>query len=200
MFFNPGTARDIKPRFTFNGDELEVVDQTKLLGIILRSDLTWSSQTTYMVNRAYKKLWMLRRLKKFGTKQNDLLDVYFKQVRSILEQAVQVWHPNLTSHARNRIERVQKSALSIIRERSYKSYNRGLKLLKLDTLFNRREKLCKKLAKKSVKSDKFSKWFKPKIRRFPTRGKSLKFCEVEGRLGRYKRSPISYLTNLLNNP
>ena len=40
MFFNPGTARDIKPRFEFNGVELEVVDETKLLGIIIRSDLS----------------------------------------------------------------------------------------------------------------------------------------------------------------
>ena len=142
---------------------------------------------------------MLRRLKRFGTKQNDLLDVYFKQVRSLLEQAVQIWHPSLTSYDRNRIERVQKSALSIILGRNYKSYNRALKLLKLDSLFIRREKLCKKFVKKSLKSDKFSKWFKPKTRKFPTRGKPSKFCEVKARLGRYKRSPISYLTNLLNN-
>ena len=97
----------IKPRFTFNGDELEVVDETKLLGIIIRSDLSWSSQTTYMVNRANKKLWILRRLKRLGTKTNDLLDVYFKQVRSIVEQATPLWHPNLTNYDRNRIECVQ---------------------------------------------------------------------------------------------
>ena len=47
----------ILPRFNFNGDELEVVDETKLLGIIIRSDLSWNSHVTYMVTRANKKLW-----------------------------------------------------------------------------------------------------------------------------------------------
>ena len=97
MVFNPGTSRDILPRFDFNGDELEVVEETKLLGIIIRSDLSWSSHVTYMVNRANKKLWTLRRLKRLGCKTRDLLDVYFKQVRGILEQAVAVWHPSLTN-------------------------------------------------------------------------------------------------------
>ena len=89
----------------------------------------------YIVNRANRKLWTLRRLKKIGTKTNDLLDVYYKQIRSILELAVPVWHSSLISHDRNRIERVQKSALSIILGRNYKSYNRALKYLKLESLF-----------------------------------------------------------------
>ena len=42
-------------------------------------------------------------------------------------------------------------------------------------------------------------WFKPKTRKFPTRVKPSTFCEVEVRLGRYRKIPISYLTNLLNN-
>ena len=195
MFFNPGTARDIKPRFVFNGEELEVVDETKLLGIIIRSDLSWSSQTTYMVKRANRKLWMLRRLKRIGTKQNDLLDVYFKK----LEPALQLWHPNLTAYDRNRIERVQKSALSIILGQDYKSYNKALKHFKLDSLFIRREQLCKNFAFKNQRSAKFSKWFKLNTKKTLTRGIPTKFCEVQARLQRYQRSPISYLTQLLNN-
>ena len=78
MFFNPGTKRDIMPRFVFNGDELEVVEETKLLGIVLRSDLSWRSNTNYIVNRANKKLWTLRRLKRLGTKTSDLLDISCK--------------------------------------------------------------------------------------------------------------------------
>ena len=59
MFFNPGTARDIMPRFVFNGDELEVVEETKLLGLVIRSDLSWRPNTTDMINRANRKLWTL---------------------------------------------------------------------------------------------------------------------------------------------
>ena len=73
------------PKFTLGNTELDLVEETTLLGVVLRSDLSWSSNTEYMVKRAYKKLWCLRRLKKLGANHADLLDVYFKQIRSILE-------------------------------------------------------------------------------------------------------------------
>ena len=101
----------------------------------MRSDLSWASNTEYIVKRAYKKLWCLRRLKKFGANHEDLLDVYFKQIRSILEYAVAVWHPALTGEDRLKIERVQKSGLAIILGEDYKSYRLALRTLKLETLF-----------------------------------------------------------------
>ena len=93
MVFNPGISRDFLPRFNFNNRELEVVEETKLLGVILRNDLSWSSNTNYMVKRANKKLWSLKRLRKLGANNKDLVDVYCKQVRSILEFSVSAWHP-----------------------------------------------------------------------------------------------------------
>ena len=39
---------------------------------------------------------MLRRLKNLGAKEEELLDVYTKQIRSVLEMAVPVWEPGLT--------------------------------------------------------------------------------------------------------
>ena len=112
------------------------------MGVVLRSDLSWSSNTAYLVKRANTKLWCLRRLKKFGASPTDLLDVYFKQIRSILEYAVPVWHPGLTGEDRLEIERVQKSALCIILGQNYKSYRAALKTLAIETLFQRRQKLC----------------------------------------------------------
>jgi hypothetical protein len=61
-----------------------------ITGIVLRNDLTWSSNT------AYKKLWMVRRLKVQGAKYEDLKDVYIKQVRSTLEFVVSVWNCGVT--------------------------------------------------------------------------------------------------------
>jgi hypothetical protein len=97
MVFNPGTARDFLPRYYFNNDELEVVEETKLLGVVLRSDLSWGANTDYMVKRANRKHWCLWRLKKLGAENSDLIDVYIKQIRSLLEFAVAVRHPNLSN-------------------------------------------------------------------------------------------------------
>ena len=66
MVFNPGKARDFMPRFTFNKNELEVVEETTLLGVVIRRDLSWESNTSYMVKRANKKHWCHRRIKKLG--------------------------------------------------------------------------------------------------------------------------------------
>ena len=90
-----------------------------------------------MVERAYKKIWCLKRLKKLGANTIDLVDVYVKQIRSILEFAVPVWHPSLTNEDRMKIERVQKSAFCIIMGQEYRSYRAALKHLRLETLFAR---------------------------------------------------------------
>ena len=198
MLFNPCRSRDFMPDFKLDGAELELVEETKLLGVIIRSDLSWVSNTEYMIKRANKKLWCLRRLKKLGADGEDLKDVYIKQIRSILEFAVPVWHGSITGDERLQLERVQKSALHIILGDQYVSYRLALKEMALETLFERRRKLCLKFAKKSAKSPKFSKWFKPTINKASARHPKPKYCEVFTRLRRYETSPISFLTKLLN--
>ena len=121
-----------------------------------------------------------------------------KQVRIQLEFAVASWHPGLTSEDRLRIERVQKSACCIILGQEYKSYRKALKILELETLYERRKKLCRTFAKKAQKHTKFAKWFKPNIKKSCTRTKPTRFCEVAARTDRFRQSPISYLTNILN--
>ena len=126
------------------------------------------------------------------------MEVYIKQVRIHLEFAVAAWHPGLTGEDRLRIERVQKSACSIILGEGYQSYGKALKLLGLETLYERRKKLCRTFSKKAQKHTKFSKWFKPNIKKSCTRAIPPRFCEVVARTERFRHSPISYLTNILN--
>ena len=149
-----------------------------MLGVVVRSDLSWSSNTDYMVGRANKKLWFLRRLKKLGANQDDLKDVYVKQIWSILEFAVPVWHSSLVGEDRLKIERVQKSALQIIFGDSYISYTSALKRMKLDSLFKRRQKLCNSFAVKCFRNKKFNTWFKPNNRQTQTRQTSKKLLNV----------------------
>ena len=199
MVFNPGRTIDFLPRFTIEENELEVVEETRLLGLVIRNDLSWSSNTKFMIQRANKKLWCMRRLKNLGAEREDLVSVYQKQVRCLLEYAVAVWHPGLTSEDKIKIERVQKSALCIILGQDYTSYKSALKELQLESLHARRIKLCRKFAIKTQKHPKFSKWFKPYNKTKVTRGKPLKFFEVYYRTERFRKSPLNYLTNILNS-
>ena len=90
MLFNPCHTKDFLPEFQVSGVPIELVEQTKLLGVVLSSDLSWTANSDYIVEKCNKKIWMLRRLKKLGASYDDLLDVYFKQIRSVLEFAAPV--------------------------------------------------------------------------------------------------------------
>jgi hypothetical protein len=163
ILFNPGTCRDFQPKFTINNNDIEMVEETTLLGVVVRSDLSWSSNTDYIVGRCNNKLWILRRLRKLGADQEDLKEIYIKQIRSILEFAVPVWHSSLTGVDRLRIERIQKSACHIILGDKYQSYTSAIKYLQLEYIFNSRQKLCKKFSRKCYGNNKFKYWRKKDI-------------------------------------
>ena len=113
--------------------------------------MKWDLHIEYLCKKAYKKLWVLRRLKVLDVDPLFMADVYQKEVRSILELAVPAWHPGLTVKLSTELERVQKVAVSIILGKSV-TYSFGMSLLNLDPLTKRRENLCKKFAKKTLNS------------------------------------------------
>ena len=88
-----------------------------------------------------------------------MLDVYQKQVRSVLELAVPVWQAGLTQQEVKQIERVQRTAFYIILGDNYKDYDNALDLLQCDRLAERRYKLCKNFVKKAVRNEQFKNWF-----------------------------------------
>ena len=74
--------------------------------------------------------------------QDDLIDLYIKQIRSVLELAVPAWHGAITQEERVDIERIQKCAANIILGEEYSSYREALESLNLQSLQSRRDKLC----------------------------------------------------------
>ena len=79
-----------------DGEHLEVINDIKLLGVMINDKLSWTTNTDYICSKAMKKLWLLRNMKKSGLTQNELKYAYVKEVRSLLEMAVPVWHSGLT--------------------------------------------------------------------------------------------------------
>ena len=197
MLFNPCRSTDFMPTIDLGGQQLEVVEQIRLLGVTIRSDLKWYSNTTNIVQRAVNKLWVLRRLKKFGAQTDELIDLYTKYCRSILEYAVPVWHSSITANESSNIERVQKMAIHVILGEKYKSYALALEMVGLETLESRRTKLCINFALKAEKSEKFKHWFRQK-HAVSTRQHTDKYWGPVARTTRLKQSAVPYLTKLLN--
>ena len=136
--------------------------------------------------------------KNLGANQSQLLDIYIQQVRSVLEMAVPAWHSSLTLLDKLKIERVQKAALHVIFGPKYVSYPHALKQVNLPTLEDRRVRLYMKFAVKAVRNPKHSNWFKVNQRVGKTRLKQPLFCPVIARTSRFEKSPLSYMTELLN--
>ena len=93
----------------------------------------------------------LHRAAKFTNNVKDLKQIYMLQIRSKLEQSAVVWHSSLTKKNISDLERVQKSALMLILKERYVRYKNALNVIGIDSLEQRREKLCLKFAKACVK-------------------------------------------------
>ena len=93
-----------------------------LLGLIFQSNLKLQANSDAMCKKAYARLWMLRRLKKLGASSSEMLDVFYKQIRCVLEMAVAVWESGLTKAQSKQLERVQQCAFYIIMGSSYTNY------------------------------------------------------------------------------
>ena len=199
MIFNNATRIDIMPKLSPNNENIiEVVEEMKLLDIIINNNLSWKSNTDNLTKKGWARMWWLRRLKSLGASDSQLMTVYIQQIRSVMEMACPVWHPGLTVHEARSIERIQKTALAIIRGQSHSTYRDALAHFELDSLKQRRENLCLNFAKKAFKSDKFNSWFCYNDKEIQTRSIKMPLKKVKCRTKRYEKSPIPYLTKLLN--
>ena len=70
------------PELSFDGQQC--VRLSKILGLIVSDDSKWSHNTNEITQRAMLKIWTIRRMKSLGHSADIILEVYFKEKRSIL--------------------------------------------------------------------------------------------------------------------
>ena len=197
MLFNTSRKWDFPLEVAFeDGSQLQCVKEIKLVGVYVTDDLKWQRNTDYICGKARKKLWLLRRMKELNLSTVQLFDVYCKEVRSILEMAVPVWHGGLTQKQNKAIEGVQKVAFKIILNHGYKNYTNALNTLNAETLYHRRVTICKKFATKNIRSE-FS-LFEKQAQHPNTRSKPRIVKEFRCNTARYSKSSLPYLSKLLN--
>ena len=195
--FSKSRNWDFPPELSFaDGTHIECVSAVKLVGVVVSQDLKWDQNTAYICKKARSKLWILRRMKNMELDVFQLFDVYIKEVRSILEMAVPVWHSSLTKKQTADIERIQKVAFRLILESQYRSYQSACDKFKTETLHNRRIKLCLKYARKNLKSD--HSFFDAVDSKVDTRQKSKIGNEYKCNSNRFSKSSIQYMAKLLN--
>ena len=199
MVFNYTENYQFTPRLSVEGEILEVIDSTKLLGTIITSDLKWDENTANIVKKSNARMELLRRVASFGANIEDLKTIYILFVRSQLEHSSVVWHSSLTEQQKGDLERVQRSALKVILGSRYESYTKALNILNLEPLEERREYLCLKFAQKCTLNDKTKKMFttNEKTHNMEMRN-SEKFQVLHANTERLKKSAVIFMQNLLN--
>ena len=188
------------PQFAFsNGDYLECVEETKLLGIILNSSLSWDLNTANMVTRAMSKMWLLRRMKLLKLEPIIILDYYVKEIRVLAEQGVPIWNSGLTKGQVKDLEKIQKVALKIILNDEYQSYEVACDIFNMQTLSQRRLELSTNFAVKLYRSERSSEFFTHSRSGQRTRGDPQLVVEEQCRTKRFYNAPHNYLARLVNN-
>ena len=85
---------------------VDLVHEIKLLGVIIDDHVNWSFHVDFVVRKASRKLYLLRLLKRFVSKQLLVL-VYNAVVRSVLEYASPLLI-GTTKTNQKKMERIQK--------------------------------------------------------------------------------------------
>ena len=79
-----------------------------------------------------ERLWTLRKLQKLGLNQEFILDVYRKEIRSILEYNVPLWNGGLTKKESEKIEKVQKIVVRLLLKNGYSSYTEACQYFNIE--------------------------------------------------------------------
>jgi hypothetical protein len=83
------------------------------LGVLLREDLSWCDHVDYVIKKVNSRLYALRKLKKAGLSDKDLVTIYSSFFRSRIEYASPAWS-TLTQGQSDLIESIQRRALRIL--------------------------------------------------------------------------------------
>ena len=145
------TRTDFMTRLTLNDEKLDQVKVTKLLGVWISEDLSWTRNTEEISRKCFSRLSLITKLKYVGVSIEDLLDIYVLFIRSCAEYCCVAFHSSLTVEQSNSLETIQKVCLRVILGENYVSYDAALEMTGLKTLYNRREERCLSFSLKCLK-------------------------------------------------
>ena len=128
-----------------DGSPVQSVSSFKLLGVLLREDLSWCDHVDYVIKKANSRLYALRKLKKAGLSDKDLVTIYSSFIRSRIEYASPAWS-TLTQGQSGLIESIQIRALRILLPEM--PYQDALNYTGLKKLSTRRHNSCEQFIRK----------------------------------------------------
>ena len=198
MHFMTAKKPIVLPDIVMHGRSLPVITETRLLGVNISTDLNWQAHVDDMIKKASKALYMIYILKRYTTSRDQLVKTYTTYIRPLLEYCAPLFHAGLTAKQASQLEKVQKRALKLIGGFDL-SYKQLLEALKLESLADRREKLCLRLAKQMLQSANHRSLFPPQ--RGAISGKETRNSQMLENFccsARLRNSSVPHMTSLIN--
>lgn len=192
------STEDFATRLSVNNDIIDRVGASKILGVWIEDNLSWSRNCKEICVKAYSRLSLLTKLKYVGVKTEDLIDIYVLYIRSVTEYCSVAFHSSLTNEQTNKLERIQRTCLKVILGVMYIDYDSALEMTGLQTLFKRREKRCLDFSIKCVKHTRNSRLFPFNTEQTQNVRNREMFQVNFAKTSAYKKSTIPYCQRLLN--
>ena len=199
MIFNFTNNHQFTTRLSLKGENIEIVNQMKILGTIINNSLSWDENCSNLIKKVNSRMQLLRNIYTFGASKHEMVHLWILYCRSVLEQSCVLWHNSLTLENIEDLERTQKSFAKLVLRDRYVSYENALQKLNLETLEERRAGLCLKFAKAGIKHKKMDDLFPQNPKKHKMNVRETEMYKVEfANTKRLQTSSIPTMQNYLN--
>ena len=114
MVVHFGRSRRTPTPITIRGEEVEMVDSYKYLGVHINNKLDWTDNTEALYRKGQSRLFFLRRLRSFNVR-GELLKLFYQTVvASALFFAVACWGGNAGTTGAGKLNKLVKKAGSVV--------------------------------------------------------------------------------------
>ena len=199
MVFNFTDNFQFSTRIQLKNENIEFVNQMKILGTIINQNLSWDENCQHLIKKVNARMQLLRNVKSFGASHDEMVHLWTVFCRSVLEQSCAVWHSSLTQENEEDLERTQKSFCKLVLKENYISYDNALFKLNMETLKERRANLQLKFAVSGIKHDKLNDLLPANIKSHDMKTRNHEQFKVDfANTERLKKSSIISMQTQLN--
>ena len=103
IIFNFTENFQFSTRLELEGKNIEMVNSMKILGTIVRSDLSWDDNCELLIKKVNARMQLLRGVQGFGASIKEMVHLWTVFCRSVLEQSCAVWSSSLTQEKKKTI-------------------------------------------------------------------------------------------------
>ena len=93
---------------TINNIPLDRVSSHKILRLKMKDTLKWNDNSENIITKSSKRIYIIRVLKRSGVPAQDLIHIYLKLIRQVLEYCCAVWSNSIPEYLSEKIEKVKK--------------------------------------------------------------------------------------------